>query len=33
MDFILVYSIIIAVIFIVWFVFVAKMYKKMRKKS
>ncbi len=29
MDFILIYSIIIAIIFLVWLVFVARMYNKM----
>ena len=31
MDFILGYSIIVALIFIVWLVFVARMYDKMKK--
>ena len=31
MDFILVYSIIVALIFLVWLVFIAKMYGKIKK--
>lgn len=31
MDFILIYSIIVALIFLVWLVFIARMYNKMDK--
>lgn len=33
MDFILYYSIIVALIFLVWLVFIAKMYRKIKKKD
>ncbi len=32
MDFVLVYSILVAIIFLVWLVFVARMYRKMNDK-
>ncbi len=33
MEFILYYSIIVALIFLVWLVFIAKMYQKIKKKD
>ena len=33
MEFILYYSIVVALIFLVWLVFIAKMYQKIKKKD